>query len=114
MDTLTTALIVIMIVVSVIALITALLSFMGLDPETCHLGDSGVGLLMLLLPGITLGTGVAGMMHMLDVAGPVASLATGAGALVLGCATLYPLLRVLVRGSRPDLTIEKEEHRADQ
>lgn len=99
MDTLSTTLL----IISAIGLVMALLSLMGLDLDSIdiHVGDSGVGLLSLLLPGITLGTGIAGLMLALDVAGPLVSLAAGAGALVLGCLTLYPLLRVLLRSGQP-------------
>lgn len=108
MDTLTITLL----TISAIGLVMALLSIMGLDLGAAdfELGDSGIGLLTLLTPGITLGTGVAGMMLTLDVAGPLISLSVGAGALVLGVLTLYPLLRVLLRGGQPAQTTDLAGH----
>lgn len=109
MDTLTTTLL----VISAIGLVMALLSLMGMDLGAAdfELGDSGIGLLTLLTPGITLGTGVAGLMLALDVAGPLISLAVGAGALVLGVLTLYPLLRLLIRGGQPAQGTDLTGHR---
>lgn len=100
--------------VAAIGLGLTLLSLLGADFSAfdVELGDSSVGLLSLLAPGVTLGSGVAGLLLAFDLAGTTAALLFGALAFVLGVFTLYPLLRVLLTAGRESEPTELAGHPA--
>lgn len=105
-----TALAIALLVISGTGLLLSALSLVGLDfgPLDVDLGDSGIGLLSLLLPGVTIGTGVAGLM-LVDAQASV--LPAGTGAMAVTAIALYPLLLALHRAGTESLPTQLVGHR---
>ncbi|MGW5522013.1 hypothetical protein [Gordonia sp. NPDC003950] len=102
-----------LLIVAATGLCLSLLSLIGLDlgPIDVHIGDSGVGLLGLLTPGITIGAGVSGLMLLGDTAPTIGALAVGAAAMAATMALMYPVLRMLLRAGKESETTELAGHK---
>lgn len=111
MDTLTITLL----LISGIGLLMSLLSLTGLDLDAIdiHLGDSGVGLLSLLAPGVTVGTGVAGLTLAFGVAGPITALLLGSASLLATAALMYPILKALLAAGQETTPTELAGHQVN-
>jgi len=108
-----TALAIALLVISGTGLLLSALSLVGLDfgPLDVDLGDSGIGLLSLLLPGVTIGTGVAGLMLVDAQASVLPALVAGTGAMAVTAIALYPLLLALHRAGTESLPTQLVGHR---